>query len=827
MESTALCKLCAGLDIQATVERIVSQENDDQDSDSLSLESPWHSTLASVDASSSSCALCTIIMKGWQASRDVVVEQAIQNAMFDTEDPPTGLNDPVNRIPAYRDAEGVALEVVRRTRRVRDGRGNGFSLFLWVECGPTVMASFDVLDRVVTELRIAQAGGDSVAVDAVHAVSADIALHTDLLVQEDPLSQDSLAIARAWLETCVSCHGADCSPSVGAEGWMPTRLLEVVPGARIIYLRESATLSLADDARYVALSHCWGQGGTPFTTTTHETLHLRTGGIDIDDLPQTFRDSVTLTKELGLRYLWIDSLCIIQDDADDWAREAMQMAHVYRNAHLVLNAANSDSDSKGFLQPRHIQDAISLPPPSSSPSPTSRASSNLNLTLQLLPPSTRHWTNSTGGDTLTNEPISFRAWCLQEHILPARALQYGSHQMFWACERVRASENGDAVAQRRAARDGNDERGRRGGVDDSSEGEGKGEGKGECKDESEGTGGGGQLARLCVSGNIGVSVFARGAAEQDPARESVAVVNWVGWHRMLEDYSARRITRHTDRLPALAGLALAVGRETGGSSNGEDYLAGLWRTGLLEGLMWCRALAEQKLAATPEYVAPSWSWAAVVGPVQFSLYRWYTRRAHWKARMADYEALAEYCGHKMLRRDRDPYGRLDGGSLTLRAPLLRVASVRPRQAQPPGLHSLFGHAPGRSEVADVVVQMRLGSVSEWVEGGFDDGHAEIDTAKLVVIFLSRLPYVLEEGFVEQRFGLILEPVDGSKKYRRVGFIDGVVLKKSVLGALKGHGMFTVLRYPRPFKKDDIYDSVRDNDLAEDPLKLEKTEVTIC
>jgi hypothetical protein len=822
MESAALCKLCAGLDIQATVERIVSQENDSQDSGSFSLESPWHSTLASVDASSSSCTLCAVIIKSWQASREVVVEQAIQNAMFDTEDPPTGLNDPVNRIPAYRDAEGIALKVVRRTRKVRDGRGNRFSLFLWVECGPTVLASFDVLDRVVAELRIARAGGDSVAVDAVDAVSVDIALHTDLLVQEDPLSQDSLAIARAWLETCVSSHGADCSPSAGAEGWMPTRLLEVVPGASIIYLRESAALSPPDDARYVALSHCWGQGGTPFTTT-HETLHLRMGGIDIDDLPQTFQDSVILTKELSLQYLWIDSLCIIQDDADDWAREAMQMAHVYRNAHLVLNAANSDSDSKGFLQPRHIQDTVPLPPPSPTP-PTPRPPTNLQLTLQLLPPSTRHWTNSTGGDTLASEPISSRAWCLQEHILPARALQYGSHQMFWACERVRASEDGDAVAQRRAAPDGDDERGRRGGGDGS---ESEGKGKGECKGESEGTGGGGQLTRLCLSGNIGVSVFARGAAERDPAKESVAVVNWVGWHRMLEDYSARRITNHTDRLPALAGLALAVGRETGGSSSGEDYLAGIWRTGLPEGLMWCRALVEQKLAATPEYVAPSWSWAAVVGPVQFPLYKWYTRRAHWKARMADCEALAEYCGHKMLRRGRDPYGRLDGGSLTLRAPLLRVVSVRPRQVQPPGLHSLFGHAPGRSEVADVVVQMKLGSVSVWVEGGFDDGRAETDTAKLVVVFLSRLPYVLEEGFVEQRFGLILEPMGGSKKYRRVGFIDGVVLKKSVLGALKGHGMFTVVGYPRPFKKDDVYDSVRDNDLAEDPFKLEQTEIMIC
>lgn len=380
-----------------------------------------------------------------------------------------------------------------------------------------------------------------------------------------------------------------------------------------------------------------------------------------------------------------------------------------------------------------------------------------------------------------------------------RALQYGARQMFWACERARAGENGDAVLQMRAA------------------GGGGGEG---------GEGGGGQLKRLCVSGNIGVSVFTRGA-ERDPAKEGVAAVNWVGWHRMLEDYSARSITKHTDRLPALAGLALAVGRETGGSSSGEDYLAGIWRTGLLEGLLWCRARAEQALQPTPEYVAPSWSWAAVVGPVQFPLYEWYTRRALWKARMADFEALAEYCGHEMVKKDQDPYGRVDRGSLSLRAPLLRVMSIRPRPVQAPVLRSLFGHAPARSEVADVVVQMKLMSGSVWVEGGFDNRGAVTDVANLVVVFLCRLPHVLEEGFVEQLFGLILEPVGGSERYQRVGFIDGVVLSKSVLGALRGHGMFSIVGYSRPFEKGDIYESVRDNDLAEDPLQLEKTEVTIC
>ncbi|KAK4041744.1 a97f8ef6-a9b0-4f8b-8fdf-2c72f37eda9e [Parachaetomium inaequale] len=763
----SLCKLCAGLDIYGAVEHLASQE-DTQTSSSFHIESPWHSTLADVDASSPSCALCAIVMKGWQASRELVVEQAMRDAMFDPEDPPPSLHDPVDRIPAYRNAVGITLEVVRRARTVDDGRRNKSSLFLQVECGPAYRASFDVLDPVVAELRITREEQGPIAADTGDVEPAKIGLHTDILVHADPLSRQSLDVARLWLETCVNSHGPDCSPP-GA--WIPTRLLEIVPGSGKIQLRDSKAHELAGDARYVALSHCWGQGGTPFTTT-HPTLPLRMDGIEISDLPQTFQDAVTLTKSLGLRYLWIDSLCIIQDDAEDWAREAAQMANVYRNAHLVLNAANSDADSTGFLFPRDTANTVRLPP-----APPERH----QLCLQLLPAEGRRWPDPAGLDTLLGEPISARAWCLQERSLPVRALQYGSHQAFWECERMRASEDGDAVAQD----------------------------------------GGGHLQRLCKTADVANSVFARGQ-ERNPGEELEQGFSWVDWYRMVENYTARSITKHTDRLPALSGLAQTVARETGG-----EYLAGLWKSGLLEGLVWCKVRSSQTLDPTPEYVAPSWSWASVVGPVQFPAYTWYTQRARWKARMADSEPLAEYLSHSTVEKDLDPYGRLERGCLTLKAPLLPVLSIRPRPSQAPTLHSLFGQAPSRSEVADIVVQIKTSTGSIWMEGGFDNRDAAPDAAKLSVVLLARLPHVLEEGFIEHRFGLILEQMEDSRQYRRIGFIDGVILKKSVLDVVRGRGMFSVVGYPRPFEEDDMYGATRDNDLASDPLVLGKMEVMIC
>jgi len=99
---------------------------------------------------------------------------------------------------------------------------------------------------------------------------------------------------------------------------------------------------------------------------------------------------------------------------------------------------------------------------------------------------------------------------------------------------------------------------------------------------------------------------------------------------------------------------------------------------------------------------------------------------------------------------------------------------------------------------------------------------------LFVVFLARLPHVLDEGFVEQRFGLVLERMEGEGDcYRRVGFVDGVVLKKSRLDALRGRGLFSVVGYPRPSEEGGMDGLNRENDLLRDPLELERVEVRIC
>ena len=124
-------------------------------------------------------------------------------------------------------------------------------------------------------------------------------------------------------------------------------------------------------AKYTALSHAWGQDLSAKTTTANLANHKK--NIPFGWLPQTFRDAIKVTRQLGLNFIWIDALCIIQDDVEDKAREIPQMGYVYSKAHVTLSASHSSSSHSGLfalpVQQRPIYDP-SLDNLISSPSST-------------------------------------------------------------------------------------------------------------------------------------------------------------------------------------------------------------------------------------------------------------------------------------------------------------------------------------------------------------------------------------------------------------------------------------------------------------------------
>ena len=107
----------------------------------------------------------------------------------------------------------------------------------------------------------------------------------------------------------------------------------------------------ASQGCYVALSYCWGKN-IPYTTTSKNVEKHQGKGISYEEIPKTLQEAVLVTRLLGLQYLWIDSLCIIQDDQKDWEHEAARMGLVYSRAYITIAASRAHHCGEGFLQPR-------------------------------------------------------------------------------------------------------------------------------------------------------------------------------------------------------------------------------------------------------------------------------------------------------------------------------------------------------------------------------------------------------------------------------------------------------------------------------------------
>lgn len=141
-----------------------------------------------------------------------------------------------------------------------------------------------------------------------------------------PEQRDLIA---CWMDNCVKNH-----PKCRAvqRGFRPTRLLQIDYFSASKDVRLVELSSDGDGVSYVALSHCWGAPSKRPISTTQDTLRRHMERIPFENLSRTFRDAITISREMGQSYLWIDSLCIIQDNEDDWAREAALMAEVYRES---------------------------------------------------------------------------------------------------------------------------------------------------------------------------------------------------------------------------------------------------------------------------------------------------------------------------------------------------------------------------------------------------------------------------------------------------------------------------------------------------------------
>jgi Heterokaryon incompatibility protein (HET) len=196
---------------------------------------------------------------------------------------------------------------------------------------------------------------------------------------------------------------------------LPTRVLDVG------YSRADDGLRLLTSkgtrGQWVTLSHCWG-GKTPLKTTT-KTLPTFELGIKLHQLPLSFQDAVTITRRLGYRYLWIYSLCIIQDSQADWASESGRMAYVYSNSVLTIAATAASDSSKGIFRSANSGRKSHL---------FKFSDSCKGSQLGCI------WIRKGATAPNSEEPhLDKRGWMFQEELLAPRYLRYDSSKLYWSC----------------------------------------------------------------------------------------------------------------------------------------------------------------------------------------------------------------------------------------------------------------------------------------------------------------------------------------------------------------------------------------------------------
>ncbi|KAH7378118.1 heterokaryon incompatibility protein-domain-containing protein [Cadophora sp. MPI-SDFR-AT-0126] len=531
-------------------------------------------------------------------------------------------------------------------------------------------------------------------------------------------SDKSLALLDTWVQACKTEH-SKCAWS--NDHILPTRVIDVGSEHEEPFLLETNGMK----GEWLTLSHCWGGGATLMTTS--DTLQDHKSSIPIESLPATFRDAVFLTRRLGYRYIWIDSLCIIQNIHEDWTSESSQMFRVYTNASINLSASAARNPKDGIFESGNGMRKYSAPLTTlDCRSETKNMQGVVGVRPQL------------GGAgpfvLLPNEPLHRRAWVLQESVLSPRRIDFASTQLYWECRTALHTE----------------------GYPRSSDGE------------SFLTASGRMLHRMeteRMEENPDIDRYFRSA--KDP-------ISW--WYPMLYDsYRVRGITMDHDVFPALAGVAEQVARRTG-----YHYKAGLWLEDLHRGLLWQSSDFSQE---TEDKSCPSWTWASVKLPS-------WDRRLNTEKYAACHRATimdvkVNTYGENEFGRVRSGTLKLECMVKALtewKEPLLPVYNEYAGDFDSMRMHTRYLHSDDSVRYVPPPVG-RLLCTTDIRPDNADACHSDMIERRAICAQIAsfKIPdcrtnqYQYDEEITQWGvvvYGLILEPIDESEKvYRRIGIVE--------------------------------------------------------
>ncbi|RSL61215.1 hypothetical protein CEP53_005203 [Fusarium sp. AF-6] len=383
-----------------------------------------------------------------------------------------------------------------------------------------------------------------------------------------PISPVSSASwARHKLETCLIAH--DKCILHRSQNYVPTRLIDVKPLGPEGNVKLTQGLDLPKCTRYAALSYVWGNPELQeHIKTTRSTLASHLDGIKFSSLPKTLRDAVVFTRELGLDFLWVDSLCIIQNDQDEWTHEAGRMYDVYGNSFVTLVALWGDDCDSGLFDSCAEWQSQQI------------ATLRLGQDTWPLHISQEHEVLQLNHRWFDWEPpLLTRAWCFQERLVAPRCVFFGRSELIFGCHQGVDCECGINYGVVRYPPSNQDAflplsyMGERRDID----------------------------TRLSHGPEHGLRWV-----DPDPRK---------AWRQVVEDYSFLELSSEKDRLIALG----AVAKQLSYARPGEQYLAGLWSATLLIDLCWYVPAGKWDHGEEPgeKTTIPSWSWASRAKRVKY------------------------------------------------------------------------------------------------------------------------------------------------------------------------------------------------------------------
>ena len=375
-------------------------------------------------------------------------------------------------------------------------------------------------------------------------------------------------LAKFWINLCVEGHPS-CPRA--QTSFRPSRLIDVgTDGHPTVRLCERT--EVAADAKYTTLSYCWGTA--PCFMLKEANVGEMKNSFFYDILPKTIQDAIIVTRDLDIKYLWVDSLCIIQDSVDDWARECEVMGDIYSGSYCNIAATGASSNKEGCIFERDpasvlsggVHSAISVSPIHEL---AQHPGSQVRPWQPAIPPGMYAIVNDEQVWTVefAEAPLCQRAWAVQERLLAPRNLHFGKRQLGFECAEWIACE----------------------------------------------TFPGGFPGNLVSTAHWKQRCSVRRAMIDRKDLDLGAIDSMrMAWAFLVTEFSKGQLTRPQDKLAAVFGVATKM-REAIDS----PYVAGLWVNQLLEQLLWrVEASAEHLKPRSAVYQAPSWSWAAVNHPVR-------------------------------------------------------------------------------------------------------------------------------------------------------------------------------------------------------------------